>query len=295
MITNFDLRQRMRRVIKPNMQVLLVIALIAALPSLIASVVNVMTYSNLINYLYDNGVDTAATIAQLMEALEAFFFERGWIIPAVGLVQVLVAPVLTLGLIYATLTLLRGGTATVSTVFSRIGVWFRSILLFLLVMLKVFLWMLPGVALITVTMLLGNDTLFTITSAVAPLLMAVPALMAAYRYAMAEFFLADEPETGVIACVRQSKAVMQGRKLQLLSLELPYLAGSYLASSLISILLSGAIGGMLSMMVQLIFTVYLYGARCAFFEAYSRPGGGMAHAFQSDPYHDDPYRGEMKE
>lgn len=290
MMTNLELRQRMRGVIKPNLQVLLVIALIAALPGLVASTVSTLMGSDLATYLYER-LDTSATAERLLEEMQAFYLERGWIATVMSILQALVSPVLTLGMIYAILTLMRGGTAVVATVFSRLHAVVRSVLLFLLVMVKIMLWMLPGMALMILSAFLGETVMLAMMS-IGPLLMIIPGIMANYRYAMANFFLADEPETGVLSCVRQSKAVMQNRKLQLFSLELPYMLGSTLVGALISTLLGGVIGATISMMVQLIFTVYLYGARCAFFEAYSRPDGGMAHAFRADPYHDD---SEMKE
>lgn len=271
MMNKYDLRQRMRKVIKPNLQTLLVIALIAALPGLLASVVTTMTGSALADYLYKHGVDTSATLERLTEALEGFLAERGWVAPVMFLLQALTAPVLTLGLINAILTLLRGGTITFATAFSRLRSFPRAVGVALLVYLKVFLWALAAVPLMLLAFILlmrtGSLTGYTLLMTGSSSLMMALTIMASYRYAMSNFFLADEPETGVPACVRRSKAVMKGRKMQLFQLELPYLVGNWLAASVISMLLAGVIGTTLSMLVQLIFTVYLYGARCAFFEA----------------------------
>lgn len=286
MPTNFELRMKMRKIIRPNLQVLLLIALIAALPGLIASVATVLTGSDLMSHLLAQNIDTSATTEQLFAAIQSYASGRLWGSFALTVLQALVTPVLTLGLITAMLTLLRGGTVEVTTAFSRLSVFGRSVLLMLLLFLKLILWALPGTAVMTLSMFLGeNGAMLCFT--VGSLLMFALLITAAYRYAMAYFFLADQPENSALACIRKSKAVMKNRKLQLFSLELPYLAGNYIASTLISLLFTGVIGTTLSMVVELIFTVYLYGARSAFFEAYSHAGGSPSPAPESDPYHSE--------
>lgn len=296
MMNNFELRMRLRRAIKPNFQVLLVIALIVALPELLVSVGTVLTGSDVWTYLYQQGIDTSATADRLLEAVSGYYTAgRGWMVILCTLLQALVTPVLTIGFINAILTLMRGGTATVNTVFSRLSAFVRAMGVALLTLVKTFLWSLPSVPLMALAVYLLFQTqsigLYLFLMMVALGLMLALMIMATYRYVMALFFLADEPELGPLTCIRQSKAVMKGRKMQLFMLEAPYIIGYMVAGSFISALLSGVIGTALSMMVQLIFMVYIYSARCVFFEATSRPDGGRAHAFQSDPYHDD----EMKD
>lgn len=291
MLTNYELRQRMRKVIRPNLQVLLVIALIASLPGLLVSVVTTLTGTDVLNWLYAQGIDNAIMNERLMEEMQAFLLERGWVSAALSIVQALVTPVLILGLINAVLTLLRGGTAVVATAFSRLNVFLRSVGVSLWVSFRIFLWELPGLALYLAAAVLAvmseNLSILFLLMTVASVLVMVLTIRAAYRYALSLLFLADDPETGVFECVRKSSAVMKGRILQLLSLELPYMLGGGLIGSLIAALLGGVIGNTLSMMVQLIFTVFYYGARCVFYEAYARPEGGRAHAFQSDPFHNE--------
>ena len=293
MITNYDLRLRMRKVIRPNLQVLMVIALITVLPGLLVSVLTALTGTDVLNWLYTYGI-AATPNEQMLEELSAFLLERGWIYAALNLAQMLITPVLLLGLINAVLTLLRGGTAVFSMAFSRLNAFVRSVGVSFWVAIKIILWELPPMLLVVAASFVAvqaqDISILLLAASIASIAATVLALMATYRYAMSFLFLADDPETGVFECVRRSKAVMKNRKMQLFSLEIPYLLGSSLLASLISTLLGGAVGTALSMMVQLIFTVYLYGARCAFYEAYARPEGGRTHAFQSDPYHD-----EMKE
>ena len=286
MIANVMLRQRSGKVIRPNLQVLLVIALIVALPGLLANVILMRTGSSLTDYLYAQGFDTSVTAEMLTEAVMAFYRERSWILLAAGALQLLVTPVLTLGFLNVTLTLMRGGTAVVGDVFSRRGVALRAVLLMLWIGVKMVLWALPGMALMLLSLFLDSELLI-LPWALGMILSTALMFVAYYRYSLATLFQADEPEMGVFACVRRSKEVMKGRKMQLFSLTLPYSLGRALAVSLGVQLLGYVFGNLVSMTIQLILSVYATGAICAFYEAYARPDGGRAHAFQADPYHDE--------
>ena len=292
MITNYELRERMRKAIRPNLQVLLLIALIVALPGLIMNVIVARTGSDLTTYLLEHGVDTASTSEQILEAMTQFSMEQGALSLVLSLLSLLVTPVLGLGLLNAILTLMRGGTVTVGNVLSHRNYFIRATLLTLWLAVKMLLWALPGLALTVLSLFVGvaSDFLGMITGSAGFILLAVLPIMAYYRYALATVVQADEPETGVISCVRRSKAVMRGRKLQLFMLELPFNFGRMVAITLSAQLLGYVLGNVVSMAVQLVISVYVNGAACAFYEAYARPQGGRAHAFQADPYH-----GEMQE
>lgn len=289
MITNYELRERMRKAIRPNLQVLLLIALIVALPGLIMNVIVARTGSDLTTYLLEHGVDTASTSEQILEAMTQFSMEQGALSLVLSLLSLLVTPVLGLGLLNAILTLMRGGTVTVGNVLSHRNYFIRATLLTLWLAVKMLLWALPGMALIILSVVVGGAGFVLLNLAGFLLLTALP-IMAYYRYALATVVQADEPETGVMACVRRSKAVMQGRKLQLFMLELPFNFGRMVAIMLSAQLLGYVLGNVVSMAAQLVISVYVNGAACAFYEAYARPQGGRAHAFQADPYH-----GEMQE
>lgn len=285
MMTNYELRRRMRIIVKPNMQQLLLIALIAALPGLLSSVVTILTGSDLMTWLYQQSTNTSLTVGELMTAMEDYMGRALYVTVSMSILQAVVAPVLTLGLINAYLILLRGGDISVMTAFSRMRAFVRSLLLTLLMTLKLFLWALPGMGVMILGVFLGEGG-FVTTSAIGSVLMIVLLTMAVFRYAMANFFLADDPTNGPLVCIRKSKGVMKHRKMQLFSLELPYLAGSYAVSTLISMLLTGVIGTALSLMVQLIFSVHLYGAMTVFFEHYAHPEHIFTPAYENDEMKD---------
>ena len=55
------------------------------------------------------------------------------------------------------------------------------------------------------------------------LLLIVPGIIAAYRYSMALYILLDHPEYGIMDCLRESKAITTGHKMELFKLDLSFL------------------------------------------------------------------------
>lgn len=82
------------------------------------------------------------------------------------------------------------------TLFSRFGIFGRAFLLQLLISVFVALW---------------------------SLLFVIPGIIAAYRYAMAPYILAQNPGMGVIQALGRSKQMMSGRKWRLFCLHASYI------------------------------------------------------------------------
>lgn len=62
------------------------------------------------------------------------------------------------------------------------------------------------------------------------MLLIVPGIIASYRYKMALYILIDNPEMSVMDCLRESKRMMKGRKLDFFVLELSFIGWIILAS-----------------------------------------------------------------
>lgn len=62
------------------------------------------------------------------------------------------------------------------------------------------------------------------------LLFIIPGIVAAYRYAMAPYLMAQYPEKGIVECVEDSKALMLGHKGRLFLLHLSFIGWSILAT-----------------------------------------------------------------
>lgn len=55
------------------------------------------------------------------------------------------------------------------------------------------------------------------------LLLYIPGIIAMYRYSMAYYILAEDPEKGIMDCIRESKAMMIGHKLDKFVLDLSFI------------------------------------------------------------------------
>ena len=299
MIPAYEFRRRAREAMKLCMPILLVVALIAALPSLIQQTVTLvadadisgpfndmsnrlmqvmekhgLTQADMLGEVTVNQAQFAADVLAVYERayqdMQVFAREKGPILLGLSLMVLVLSPVLTLGLINALLHALRKQEFTPGIALSRIGCILKALGLELLVALKIAAWMLPGMALVILSVFLP-ETLMILTMIAGSILMLVLGIMAVYRYAMVMFVLADEPETRLLACFRRSCQIMQRRKMELFSLELSFI-GWYLLLSLARILFFSfgqVIGMTLSMFASLFLTVYTNCAQAAFYQAYS--------------------------
>lgn len=91
--------------------------------------------------------------------------------------------------------------AELSALFSRFSIFFKAFGLTLFIGLFVFLW---------------------------SLLLFIPGIIAAYRYAMAPYLMAQHPEMGIRQAVNESKRIMAGRKWRLFCLELSFIGWALL-------------------------------------------------------------------
>ena len=62
------------------------------------------------------------------------------------------------------------------------------------------------------------------------LLLVIPGIVASYRYRMAWFLLIDNPDMSPLECIRESKAMMRGRKSELFFLDLSFFGWNLLTA-----------------------------------------------------------------
>ncbi len=60
------------------------------------------------------------------------------------------------------------------------------------------------------------------------LLFVIPGIVAAYRYRLAFYILLENPEMGIMECIRRSKELMYGRKMELFVLDLSFIGWNLL-------------------------------------------------------------------
>ena len=301
-------RAKARAALKGHWQTALLIALIVSLPSLLAQGITAFTGNDPTTRL--QGIYLAAardgvlSRELLVTEAEAYLLSSGfWTAIGLNVAAWLITPCLSLGMYCWMLNRLRGqADQPVSTVFCRTLLFFKAIGLQLLVALKVILWMLPGIALAAgayIPIIQAGKDPAALTSAInlsnglmlpALILMAVPGVMAALRYAMSDFILADEPETGILECIRRSKKHMQEMKRMLFTLMLSfllwYLLGMFIASYL-SAFGTGTFGLIAQMLLNLVLTVYVGASETAFFLE-TAPGKIPKRENRPEPENQDP-------
>lgn len=111
------------------------------------------------------------------------------------------------------------------------------------------------------------------------LLFIIPGIVAAYRYSMAPYLMAQNPNLTAMQAIEQSKQIMKGNKGRLFCLELSFIGWIFLA------VLSCGIG-------ILFLTPYLYATRAAFYLDMTNqlPQPGMPYAANA-PMDGTPYGG----
>ena len=284
-------RLNARAALKGHWQTALLIALIVNLPTLLMQGLSTITgndtFDRLQALIISSSRDGRFTNQLLLNEIQAIISSTSfWMIRGGDLIAWLITPCLSLGLYKWLMDRLRGQDGPVSTVFCRARLFFRAIGLQLLVILKILLWMLPGIGLAVGSMIpvfratTSREQLAMLSTmnGLTPLAMAaiiVPGVMAALRYALAEYILADRPETRVRECVRLSIKMMTDMKKTLFSMMLVFLLW-YLLQMLVSSMLMG-ISSVLSLVFQMLFVlalnVYMSGSVSAFYLqlAYGKP------------------------
>ena len=283
MIYSAAFKAKARAVLQQHWQTALLIALIVNLPSLLVQGISVFTNNDLMIRVEDLMIQAARgsdAMSALPEAVGALFSEPGILLmAALSVLAWLVTPALSLGMNHWTLDRIRGAEEPVTTVFSRLGIFFKGVGLRLMITLKVLLWMLPGIALMVLAVVLLNradpasrDALLSAANTSMNLIwagmiaMLILGIMGYLRYAMADFILADEPGERVLSCVRRSREMMANRRSQLLSLLLSFILW-YLLLMFVTSFFSGVIGLMVQMLGSLFLSVYMLTAQGVFYEA----------------------------
>jgi uncharacterized membrane protein len=194
---------------------------------------------------------------------------------SLSLLAWLITPVLEVGMNHWTLERLRGQELPVSAVFSRLRIFLKSIGLRLLIVLKVLLWMLPGIiaagflvypAVQATTQQAQMEALMKSQAYSLPvlLLMIVPGAIAALRYALAEYIQAEKPENKIRFCLRHSRELTDGKKKNLFTLVLSFLL-FYLLELLVAGMLSGVLSLVFQMLIGLVLNVWMACAVSAFY------------------------------
>ena len=273
-------RRKALAALKGHWQPALLVALIVNLPTLLMQGVSAFTNNDLLSRMEsfivassrDGRLSPETLMGELNTILSSTFF---WSIRGLEIVAMLITPCLALGMYKWLTDLIRGQEQPVGTVFSRMRYFFRAIGLQLMIILKVILWMLPGIA-VSVLLLLPAFRAGTADARMAaleqaeryyllPLLLTViPGVMAALRYALSEYIMAEKPETRIMACIRRSKDLMKDQKRNLFLLMVSFILW-YLLEMLVSSFLPGLVGLVFQMLAGLALNVYMAASVAVFY------------------------------
>jgi uncharacterized membrane protein len=152
--------------------------------------------------LFQLSLRSASTFEQIMACYEQFLDVAGPVFMITGIYMLLVSGPLRLGLSALCLRYLRRQEGESDVIFSGLNNFPRAL----------------GVMLLT--------TLFTMFWS---FLFIVPGIVAIYRYRLAFYILADNPQISPLDAIRASKDMMRGNKLKLLILDLTFIRWALLA------------------------------------------------------------------
>ncbi len=163
----------------------------------------------------------------------------------IAILQFLFAPALTIGLNTYFILLHKSENPPFSLLFSRLHIWLRCLGLVLLMGIFIFLW---------------------------SLLLVVPGIIAAYRYSMAPYLMAENPNIDALEAIRRSKEMMDGNKGRLFCLHLSFIGWILLSIFGVGLLNSilGFVGTALGLFASLALQVYMNSSVTAFYMELSR-------------------------
>jgi uncharacterized membrane protein len=144
----------------------------------------------------------AETIAQLPESVQSVFLMLLYLGMILGLVQFLIGGVIRQGYVIFLLKQHDGQNPDTRDLFSQFHDFSRGFLLALLQGIFTFLW---------------------------TLLFIIPGIIAAYRYAMAPFIMAENPDMRPREALRASSQLMDGHKWELFCLGFSFIGWTFLA------------------------------------------------------------------
>lgn len=211
----------------------------------------------------------ARGLQEYLEAFELWLQEKGAIFFGLLGMELLLTPVLMVPLYGALLDALRGRSVSIGGSLGKLRVGPKALVLFLWMMLRIYAWMLPGMAVMVIGVLLPQTmTLMLLLGSGVTLVLG---FRAALHYILAPIVMVDDPALSLNGCIRRSWEAMRTRKMEYFCLRISFV-GWMLLSSLVTTMALGLLGSVLGMAVsmlgELLLSVYVNAAVVAFYDAY---------------------------
>lgn len=257
-INRIELKRRAKQLVRSGSPNPMVVALIFILATTWLSTVLDLVVENPLNKVMElatqwsmamnleGNVSPSMTDAMMQQMMNCFHGPKAMFGLLAAVLMALYSLVVSFGYYSHTLQKVRDEETSVGEMFSWFGMAGKIILLQVLKMLYIYLW---------------------------SMLFVFPGIIAMYRYRMADYCLMDDPDISALEAIRRSKKLMQGRKMDLFTVDLSFFGWLFLeslaaqfAATFVGMLVAPMIGSLtvpvgITMMVSLIvttaFSVYL--------------------------------------
>ncbi len=277
-------RLRARIALKRNFSTALLLTFFCELPSLLAQVLAMLSLRPFLAEIQKGILEEGQLyidklhIKGFRDAIEFVSMHMDhqlMLFAIISFVLSIVLVFLRLSAIHSQFSLLRGKDISPKDAFSRLGQMYKAIGLVVCRALLMVLWLLPGIAvaflggLLTVSAA-GNNFTAAWLGMQTVMLMSTGAMIffgvwGYIRYIFAEYVLADKPETGVFASIREGRDLSKGNSGRVLMLLLSFIFW-YLLVSFISNMFSGLFYTVVYLGLQTVISLYLSTSVAALYE-----------------------------
>ncbi|MEG2315026.1 MAG: DUF975 family protein [Clostridia bacterium] len=244
MLGPFYFKQKARAALKGNWQTALLVTFFSGVLMTCESVLENVSFPNPLLFMPD-----VQGYANALIKVPHF----AWIVGLVlALLAIVFTPVLSLGSNHYFVCRLHGEELGFRGLFSRMRVLGRALWLYIVMGVRIFLW---------------------------SLLLLVPGIIAAIRYSMAPYYMAEDPSLTAVEAIEKSKHAMQEVKMGYFMLMFSFVGWSFLATTiqLLLIDIDPIVATVAGLFMQLFISVYMNGA-CASFYLTVSDARGMDHA-----------------
>lgn len=212
----------------------------------------------------------ARIMKDYMASVDAWLQEKGAVFFGLMALELLLTPVLMTPLYGALLDAVRGQGGSIGGALGRLRVGLKALILFVWMLLRIYVWMLPGMGLLLVGLLLPQT--MNVMLLLGTVVMLVLGFRAALHYILAPVALVDQPALSLNGCIRKSWETMRHRKMEYFCLRISF-AGWMLLSTMVGTLALSLLGNVLGMavgmLVELLLSVYVNAAVVTFYDAYA--------------------------
>ena len=239
MLGSFYYKTKAKEALRGNWQIAMLVAFFSGILSTVLQVLQLVLLPNQLSF--------ASPEAYAMELLKVP--QSNWVILlAVSLLALLVSPVLAQGCNHYFVELNRGNDLGFGGLFSRMHSFLKALWLYVRMFVQIFLW---------------------------SLLLFIPGLIAAIRYSMAPYFLAQNPDITVSEAFQRSKETMADKKMSFFSLMVSFFGWMMLAMLAQTYLceVNYVLGTVVGLAFQVWVAAYQNAAVANFFSVNTEKGG----------------------